>query len=334
MSLERVQWDAENRLVGIVQASGTTGFVYDGAGHTVQETLNGTLIKQWVWCGSQPCEERDGSGNVTKRFYAQGEQIAGTPYYFTRDHLGSVREMTDSTGAIRAQYDYDPFGRVTKIQGNLSADFGFTGDYYHAASGLSLTIYRAYDPNLGRWLSRDPLGEYAGIDVYGYVLNDPVNGSDPFGLWQITISGGDFFGGSITFGNNGGSGWFNGQWNLGAYVGLGEGLSFNFDPNNSGCHDVGADPSLRVAGQLGFGPNVEGQLDIRDVNNLANSDSEITLNPPVIPGLSIPVIQQKNGQISFLNKMPTWGFGESGFAGLGETKYGSAPSKCSCSSSQ
>jgi RHS repeat-associated protein len=198
--------------------------------------------------------------------------------------------------------------------------------------------YRAcgYKTASGRpkWLSRDPLGEYAGIDVYGYVLNDPVNGSDPFGLWQITISGGDFFGGSITFGNNGGSGWFNGQWNLGAYVGLGEGLSFNFDPNNSGCHDVGADPSLRVAGQLGFGPNVEGQLDIRDVNNLANSDSEITLNPPVIPGLSIPVIQQKNGQISFLNKMPTWGFGESGFAGLGETKYGSAPSKCSCSSSQ
>ena len=44
----RVQWDAENRLVGIVQASGTTGFVYDGAGHRVQETLNGNVIKQWV----------------------------------------------------------------------------------------------------------------------------------------------------------------------------------------------------------------------------------------------------------------------------------------------
>src|SRR5580658_2397596 len=75
MSSENVQWDAENRLVGIVQASGATGFVYDGAGHRVQETLGGTVIKQWVWCGNQPCEERDGSGNVTKRFYAQGEQI-------------------------------------------------------------------------------------------------------------------------------------------------------------------------------------------------------------------------------------------------------------------
>ena len=54
-------------------------------------------------------EERDASGiNVTKRFFAQGEQIAGANYYYTRDHLGSIREMTDSTGTIQARYDYDP----------------------------------------------------------------------------------------------------------------------------------------------------------------------------------------------------------------------------------
>jgi RHS repeat-associated protein len=186
----RVQWDAENRLVGIVQASGTTGFVYDGAGHRVQETLNGNVIKQWVWCGSQPCEERDGSGNVTKRFYAQGEQIGGVPYYFTRDHLGSVREMTDGTGAIRARYDYDPYGRVTKISGDLSADFGFTGDHYHAATGLSLTMYREYDPNLGRWLSRDPLGTRGGLNLYSMVGNNPVNQIDRFGLLSVPIKGG------------------------------------------------------------------------------------------------------------------------------------------------
>jgi RHS repeat-associated protein len=179
---ETYQWDAENRLVSISQASGVTGFIYDGAGQRVQETLNGNIIKQWVWCGSQPCEERDGSGNVTKRFYSQGEQISGASYYFTRDHLGSIREMTDSTGAIRAQYDYDPYGRVTKIAGDLSADFGFTGDYYHAATGLSLTMYRAYDPNLGRWLSRDPIGMSGGINLYGYVRNNPIGRVDPLGL--------------------------------------------------------------------------------------------------------------------------------------------------------
>ncbi len=65
-------YDAANRLISITQASGVTGFVYDGLGRRVQETLNGTLIKQWVWCGgAQPCEERDASNNVTKRFYSQ-----------------------------------------------------------------------------------------------------------------------------------------------------------------------------------------------------------------------------------------------------------------------
>ena len=238
MSLERVQWDAENRLVGIVQASGTTGFVYDGAGHTVQETLNGTLIKQWVWCGSQPCEERDGSGNVTKRFYAQGEQIAGTPYYFTRDHLGSVREMTDSTGAIRAQYDYDPFGRVTKIQGNLSADFGFTGDYYHAASGLSLTIYRAYDPNLGRWLNRDPIGLAGGINLYAYVGNNPISRIDPLGLFDGEVSHVDKSWYSNTPG--GAPDWHNpGPWMGELYSLVGPSTVYTYADVNTGSHFLG-----------------------------------------------------------------------------------------------
>ena len=189
------QWDAENRLVSIAQLSGTTGFVYDGLGHRVQETSNGTLIKQWIWCGTQLCEERDANGNVTNRFYAQGEQLAGVPYFYTRDHLGSIREMTDSNENVQAEYDYDPYGRVTEISGSISADFGFTGDFFHKATGLSLTIYRAYDPNLGRWLSRDPIGTNGGINLYGYVGNDPTDWIDPFGLaGQLSFSVGVVFG--------------------------------------------------------------------------------------------------------------------------------------------
>jgi RHS repeat-associated protein len=64
----------------------------------------------------------------------------------------------------------------------MEADFGFTGFYRHQASGLNQTLYRAYDPELGRWLSRDPLAERGGLNLYAYVGNDPVNAIDLLGL--------------------------------------------------------------------------------------------------------------------------------------------------------
>lgn len=189
-------WDAANRLVKITQASGVTEFVYDGQSRRVQEKFNGAVIKQWVWCeGPQPCEERDGSNAVTKRFFGGlGEQFALnahpstlSSFYFTTDHLGSVREMTDGAGAVRARYDYDPYGRVTKLSGDLEADFGFTGFHRHQASGLSLTLYRAYDAEAGRWLSRDPIQELGGLNIYAYVENNPVNAVDLLGMWSTPI---------------------------------------------------------------------------------------------------------------------------------------------------
>jgi len=73
---------------------------------------------------SATAEERDASNNVTKRFYAQGEQIGGTSYFFTTDHLGSIREMTDSTGAIHARYDYDPTAEVPRSPATLRQTLG------------------------------------------------------------------------------------------------------------------------------------------------------------------------------------------------------------------
>jgi RHS repeat-associated protein len=179
-------YDAVNRLISITQSSGVTGFAYDGEGRRVQETLNGTLIKQWVWCdGAQPCEERDASNNVTKRFYAHGEQIGGANYYFTFDHLTSVKELTNSAGSLVARYDYDPYGRRTLVSGTDMADFGFTGFYYHQASGLNLTWFRAYDANFGRWLTRDPLGQIGGVNLYQYVADNPTNRIDPLGLIDL-----------------------------------------------------------------------------------------------------------------------------------------------------
>ncbi len=190
-------YDAANRLTSITQGSNVSGFVYDGSGRRVQETLNGSVIKQWIWLpgAAQPCEERDASNNVTKRFYGQGEILltganAGT-YYFSKDHLGSIREVTNSSATLVARYDYDPYGRRTLVSGTDLADFGFTGFYYHQASGLDLTLNRSYDPNLGRWLSRDTLDDAElsqGANLYGYVGNNPVLRVDRDGrFWWVAI---------------------------------------------------------------------------------------------------------------------------------------------------
>jgi RHS repeat-associated protein len=191
--------DALNRPIKITIGTNVTEFVYNGLGQRVQEKLNGTLVKQWVWDGgAQPAEERNASNVVTKRFFGgAGEQIAGANYYFAKDHLGSVREMTDSTGAIRARYDYDPYGRITKVSGDLESDFGFTGFYRHQATGLNLTITRAYDADLGRWTSRDTISELGGVNLYTYVGNGPINRIDKDGrFWWVAI--GAAIGGTVS----------------------------------------------------------------------------------------------------------------------------------------
>jgi RHS repeat-associated protein len=71
---------------------------------------------------------------------------------------------------------------MTKISGDKDSPIGFAGMPWHPQSGLNLALFRAYDPNLGRWLSRDPIAEYGGLNLYGYVGNNPVNWRDPSGL--------------------------------------------------------------------------------------------------------------------------------------------------------
>jgi RHS repeat-associated protein len=152
-------------------------------------TSNHNIIttKNYVWIGSEIAEERASNGTtVTKRFFPQGEQqlISGTltPFYYFRDHLGSVRELMSSTGTIAARYGYDPYGRTTLVSGTNLATFQYTGDYVHQPSGLNLTLFRAYDPNTGRWLNRDPIAENGGLNLYGYCADDPTDFTDPLGL--------------------------------------------------------------------------------------------------------------------------------------------------------
>jgi RHS repeat-associated protein len=179
-------WDAADRLISVTQGTNVTTYDYDGAGRRVREWLNGTETRHWIWCGLQLCEERDSSNNVTKRFYPQGEQISGTAYCATRDHLGSIRELVDGDGVtLHARYEYGLYGTRSANQvtiGAIESDFGFTGHQEFTAIGLVGAPLRFYQPQFARWLSRDPIEEDGGINLYGYAGNNPVSWIDPLGL--------------------------------------------------------------------------------------------------------------------------------------------------------
>jgi RHS repeat-associated protein len=115
-------------------------------------------------------------------------------YAYTTDHLGSIREVllldgtsgNPTTATLTARYDYDCWGKRTVLDGGTAAEtltlHGYTGHVYHQPSGLWLAPYRAYSPTLGRWISRDPIGEAGGINLFAYVGNGPLVGIDPLGL--------------------------------------------------------------------------------------------------------------------------------------------------------
>ena len=184
------QWDAENRLTGIgyrASPQRRTEFRYDGLGRRIAIIeINGPSRTEtrYSWCGEVICAARDGNGRPIGYYFSHGAyrpQEKARRQYYARDHLDSIRDVLDEKGQAIARYDYDPYGNFIN-QPAQQPEFGYAGMHYHAPSGLYLTRYRAYDPQSGRWLSRDPIEEGGGINLYAYVEGDPVSYTDPLGL--------------------------------------------------------------------------------------------------------------------------------------------------------
>lgn len=183
------QWDAADRLVKIIyEGTGNSSiFTYDSLGRNanIREVLNGATSssQQYIWSGLLRCESRDQDGIVLEQFYGKGIRISSSAYYFTMDHLGSIRALSNSLGSAVASYEYDPFGRVIKTTENISSNIQFAGTFLHDASNLNLAVFRQYSSHLGRWLNRDPKEEDGGMNLMSYCGNIPISRIDPAGLY-------------------------------------------------------------------------------------------------------------------------------------------------------
>jgi RHS repeat-associated protein len=182
------RWDAQSRLTTVQdKATGRRTLLgYDGLSRLQSLTEYATpatapVETRYLWCGEQICQARNRQDMVTALYYPQGEVQGGTPLYYSRDHLGSVMETTTASGQVQGRLTYGAYGEPEQAEGQLPA-MRYAGMLHHPASGFYLTHYRAYDPGTARWLSRDPIGEQGGVNLYAYVSGNPIGLSDALGL--------------------------------------------------------------------------------------------------------------------------------------------------------
>jgi len=107
-------------------------------------------------------------------------------YRIISDHLGSPRLILNiADGTVAQQIDYDEWGiENSRTNPSFENPFGFAGGLYDQDTGLVRFGARDYDPEIGRWTSKDPIGFGGGsTNFYSYILNEPINFIDPLGLY-------------------------------------------------------------------------------------------------------------------------------------------------------
>jgi len=122
--------------------------------------------------------------------------MGSATYYLSYDQVGSLRLVADASGNVVKRISYDSFGNILEdTNPSFTIPFGFAGGLHDRDTGLVRFGYRDYDPEVGRWTAKDPIGFNSGdTDLYGYVVNNPVNAIDPYGLTMRDACKGAIFG--------------------------------------------------------------------------------------------------------------------------------------------
>lgn len=214
-------YDAENRLASISYMDGSGAFQKTEFEYNYQSFLsvirlyqNGTLIDEIriVRNGFLALQERNSNTQIIREYVwgknmgrgiggllamAQGGQV----YSYLYDGKGNVSSVLDASQQVVASYRYDSFGRLTGQTGSLNQPYQFSTKRYFSDTGLNYYGYRFYAPAIGRWINRDPIGETGGINLYGFVQNNPITNYDQLGLtsckgavmnavWTCTLAAG------------------------------------------------------------------------------------------------------------------------------------------------
>ncbi len=181
-------YDQAARLSSVRSGATTATYTYNGSGLRARKTV-GTTTTDFVWDSSDIADLLS-DGSTSYLYGPEGapiEQITGTTtqWYF-HDQLGSTRALTDATGTVCATYAYTPNGAVSAHTG-VTAALQYAGQYTDAESSLVYLRARYYDPATSQFLTVDPAVQQT-LSAYGYGGGDPLNQSDPSGLWWGAVT--------------------------------------------------------------------------------------------------------------------------------------------------
>lgn len=179
-------YDRENRLINVMAPGGVViNYKYDALGRRIERSKNGTEWTRFSYDGLYVVRDLNSDGSAIEYGNADLDdklwqrKSDGTTHFLVTDHQGSTRALTDGTGGVVSNVSYDAFGNST---GSTLTRYDYTGRERDADTGLLDYRARWYDPVQGRFISEDPIGLAGGINLYSYVLNDPLSGLDPLGL--------------------------------------------------------------------------------------------------------------------------------------------------------
>jgi RHS repeat-associated protein len=204
-----LQWDERYRLTSVSSATSAVEYSHDVLGRRTSRISHSTLATNevhFVYAGNQVVADLDASGNPL-RTYTWGPGIdnllsltawtggpGATPaatYYPLKDHQNSVIALADASGTVVESYEYDAWGNPTVCdasgseisngQSQVGNRYLWQGREYDYETRLYYFRARWYNPETGRWLSKDPIGISGGLNMYVFCGNNPVNFVDPFG---------------------------------------------------------------------------------------------------------------------------------------------------------
>ena len=209
-------WDAENRLISV--SSNGVPVVQNQYDYMSRRVMKATATQTntFLYDGWNLIRENIGAATTSSRSYVWGLDLSGTlqgaggvggllcwiegrdgspsrPFFPSYDANGNITDLVDTNGTVVAHYEYDPYGNTIAKSGDQADTnpFRFSSKYRDGETGFYYYGYRYYNPELGRWLSRDPIGEMGGANIYVFVANCPLCFIDPHGLaacsWAVGL---------------------------------------------------------------------------------------------------------------------------------------------------